>query len=39
VLHHLDELDEEMISWQIFLKIEAKERAREILLYAAIIPK
>jgi len=39
LLCHLDELDEEMIGWQILFKIEAKERAGEILLDAAIISK
>ena len=39
LLSYLDELDEEMIRWQIFLQIEAKERTGEILLDTIIIPK
>jgi hypothetical protein len=37
LLCHFDELDEEVVGWQILFEIEAKEGAREILLHVAVI--
>jgi len=38
LLCHLDELDEEMIGWQILFKIEAKEREEKFCWTLLLFP-